>query len=82
MGLLEALINEGNFPKTRRSYCSVCNLLGSLDTKEREALEARMADKQVSHTALSLVLRSNGFDISDGTIGRHRRKVCGGVAKK
>jgi hypothetical protein len=82
MGLLEALVNEGNFPKTRRSFCSVCNLLGSLDIKEREALEARMSDKQVSHTALSLVLRSNGHDISDGTIGRHRRKVCGGVAKK
>jgi hypothetical protein len=82
MGLLEALTNEGNFPKSRGSYCSVCNLLGDLELKEREVLEARMNTKSISHVSLSQVLRSNGYDISDGTIGRHRRKVCGGVAKK
>jgi hypothetical protein len=82
MGLLEALKDESNFPKKKGTYCAVCHLLDTLDVKERDLLQARLSMTAVSHSSLSLVLRNNGFDVSDSTVGRHRRKVCGGVLKK
>jgi hypothetical protein len=81
MGLLEDLGNESNFPKTKRAWCSVCEVIKSLSTKEAELLHARMTTKAISHVALSDVLRKNGHDISDSTVGRHRRGVCQGVAQ-
>lgn len=81
MGLLEDLANESNFPKTVRAWCSMCELLKSLSEKESKALQARLDDKNVTHVALSQVLKQNGINIGDGVIGRHRRKGCAGGAK-
>jgi hypothetical protein len=81
MGLLEDLGDESNFPKTKRAWCSMCELLGSLPEKEAEMLKARLALKHITHVSISLVLTKNGYEISDSTIGRHRRGVCQGVAK-
>ena len=81
MGLLEDLGNESNFPKTKRAWCSVCELLGNLTDKEAEMLKARMTLKQITHVSISEVLKKNGYEVSDSTIGRHRRGVCQGVAK-
>lgn len=82
MGLLEDLNNESNFPKQVRAWCSVCTELEKMNAKEREALLTRFADKNISHIALSKVLRANGIDLSDSVIGRHRRGICKGVARK
>lgn len=82
MGLLEDLKNEANFPKARRALCSVCSLMQSLPKAEATLLQERFDDKQVSHIALAKVLRDNGYSISDSVIGRHRRKVCAGVAER
>lgn len=80
MGLLEDLNNESNFKHPRRAWCSVCLMLESLNKDERKAFTDRLADKNVSNTALSRVLKANDISISDGTISRHRRGECQGVA--
>jgi hypothetical protein len=82
VGLLEDLKNEANFPKARRALCSVCSLLQGLPKAEATLLQERFDDKKISHTALSVVLRDNGYAISDSVIGRHRRRVCAGVAER
>ena len=68
MGLLEDLGDESNFPKTKRAWCSVCELLGNLPEKESEILAARMALKQITHASLSVVLKKNGYEISDSFV--------------
>lgn len=81
MGLLEDLGDESNFPKPVRAWCSVCLMLASLPEKERDALQKRFDDPNITHIALSAVLRKNGYDLGDSVIGRHRRKACKGVTK-
>lgn len=81
MGLFEDLNNEQNFPITRRAWCTVCELLNELPPKEKEALQLRMDNKNITHTALSAVLNNNGHPISDSTIGRHRRGRCNGATR-
>lgn len=80
MGLLEDLQDSKNFPKPIRATCSVCDLLKALSEKEAKALQARLSDTKVTHTALSRVLRANDYSISDSVIGRHRRGTCQGGA--
>lgn len=81
MGLLDDLSNVEAFGKAQSLFCGVCTLLGELPEAERDALVAAMAKPKVSHTALSKLLKENGYPISDGVVGRHRRGVCSGVAK-
>lgn len=81
MGLLEDLSNESNFPKPQRAWCTVCELLKSLPDKERKVLQERFDDKNITHVALSKVLKQNGINIGDSVIGRHRRGGCSGVIK-
>lgn len=81
MGLLDDLTNVHTFGKAQSLFCGVCTLLGELPETEREALIKTMAQPKVSHTQLSRVLKENGYNISDGVMGRHRRGVCSGVAK-
>lgn len=81
MGLLDDLSNVEAFGKAQSLFCGVCTLLGELPEAEREALTTVMAKPKVSHTALSKILKENGYPISDGVVGRHRRGVCSGVAK-
>lgn len=82
MGLLEDLSDESKFPKQVRAWCSVCTEIEKMNEQERKALLLRFEDKNISHIALSKVLRANGIDLSDSVIGRHRRGVCKGVARK
>ena len=81
MGLLEDLKNEANFPSARRALCSVCKLVQDLPKAEATLLQERFDDKHVSHTALSAVLKANGYQISESVVGRHRRKVCAGAVQ-
>jgi|LakMenEpi05Aug10_1017310.scaffolds.fasta_scaffold13302_2 hypothetical protein len=81
MGLLDDLSNVESFGKAQSLFCGVCTLLGELPQAECDALVATMAKPKVSHTALSKLLKENGYNISDGVMGRHRRGVCSGVAK-
>ncbi len=81
MGLLDDLTNENNFLHVRRAWCSVCALISKLSKEEAKALQDRMDNPSVSHRALSKILKTNGHDVTEGTLGRHRRGDCQGVAK-
>lgn len=81
MGLVDDLNNEANFVTPKRAWCSVCELFKKLSKAEQVALQARFDDESISHTSLSTVLKKNGHNLSDQTIGRHRRKQCTNGAK-
>jgi hypothetical protein len=51
-------------------------LLTTLSEKEVELLQSKMNDQLVTHMALSRILKKNGYNISDGVMGRHRRGLC------
>lgn len=78
MGLLDDLKDDASFPKPARAKCSVCEFIKELDKTEREMLLARFDDTNITHMAISAVLKKNGITLSDSVIGRHRRKVCAG----
>ena len=81
MGLLDDLTNDSSFGKAQSHYCGVCTLLTTLSKEESKALQMRIDDNSIPHTSLSRVLKNNGYNISDGVLGRHRNKGCSGVAK-
>ena len=80
MSFLDDLADESKLINLRRSLCTVCRLINSLDDPEREALLLRMGDPEISHASISRILKANGYDITEGTLGRHRRNGCQGVA--
>lgn len=82
MGLLEDLGNESNFPKAKRAWCSICELIKDLPEKESEVFVARMLIKDITHSSLALVLKKNGYEISQSTVSRHRRGLCSGDAQR
>lgn len=82
MGLLEDLINENNFPKVKRAWCTVCELLKDLPEADSAALKMRLESKTITHNSLAEVLKKNGYDISPSTLGRHRRKLCAGDSSR
>lgn len=82
MGLLEDLGNESNFPKAKRAWCTVCELIKDLPEKESNAFIARMEIKSITHASLALVLKKNGHEISQSTVSRHRRGLCVGDAQR
>lgn len=79
MGLLDDLNNEKNFATAKRAWCSMCELIKELPKNEATALKAQLDNKLATHTAISQVLKKNGYNISDGTVGRHRRNKCNGA---
>ena len=81
MGLLDDLKDEKKLAKLPNANCTTCDLLIALPKAEREALEARLNDRTITHASISRVLRANGYDIKEGTLGRHRKNGCQGVAK-
>ena len=81
MGLLDDLKDDSKLVDMKRSICTVCKLLSTLEKAEKEALLARMDNQDVSHASISRVLRSNGYNISEGTLGRHRKDGCQRVLK-
>jgi hypothetical protein len=82
VGLLEDLGNESNFPKAKRAWCSICELIKDLPEKESEVFVARMLIKDITHSSLALVLKKNGYEISQSTVSRHRRGLCSGDAQR
>ena len=81
MGLIDDLNNEANFVHTRRAWCSVCTLVERLTKEESKILKEKLSNASITHAALGKVLKANGHNITDGTLGRHRRGDCQGVAK-
>jgi hypothetical protein len=76
MSLADDLENEEIYSKPQSLFCGVCKLLTTLSEKEVELLQSKMNDQLVTHMALSRILKKNGYNISDGVMGRHRRGLC------
>lgn len=75
MGLLDDLNNSANFGEPVRTKCKICELLKELEPAESKALQARLEDSKVGHTALSDVLIKNGYQISRSSVSRHRKET-------
>ena len=75
MGLLDDLKNQANFAEPIRTKCKLCELLKELEPKEKEALDARLKDSKVGHTALADVLIKNGYNVSRSAVSRHRKET-------
>lgn len=59
--------------------CKVCVVLGTLDAKDRAALDAAMADASFTSVAISAALQAEGYNIGPQPLQRHRRGDCRGV---
>ena len=81
MGLLEDLGDQSNFVKPQRAWCATCTIIKHLSEEEQKALLLIMNNPNVTHQAIVDVLVKNGHEISSGSLGRHRRGICSGVAK-
>lgn len=55
--------------------CTVRTMLEDAGDQRDEIAEL-IADKRVTASSLSRLLRDHGYEISQGTITRHRRKEC------
>ena len=62
--------------------CAVPGTLAQLSESERAAVSSGLdiafhkTDRHVTYRSISRFLRSLGYDISDQTLGRHRRGDC------
>ena len=81
MGLLNDLKNDNNFLHSSRGKCTFCTFLETLGTVEKQAVIERVADKNITSSSLSRVLKANGHNINEGVISRHRRGDCASGAK-
>lgn len=81
MSLADDLAKDDSFVKVQSLFCGVCQLLEKLPQEESVLLQKRMSDPLITHMSLSRVLRNNGYNISDGVMGRHRRGSCTRVAQ-
>lgn len=81
MGLLDDLKNLDQFGTPQGPRCTVCRLLNRLDAKEADALEAVLADENISTTALSRALAANDHRIAAGTLRRHQKGECRGTQR-
>lgn len=74
--MIVSLLDE--IEKERRQtgeFCSVRKMLDSLGPEDRaEWVEALAGGHQ--HAALGRVARRRNFDVSDGSMGRHRTGSC------
>lgn len=62
--------------KHKGPRCTVSVILGALDAKDRDVLEAALADPDIQSSQIAKVLTDNGHKIGDGTVSKHRRQGC------
>jgi hypothetical protein len=56
--------------------CSAGEAIKSMKEKEREVVQGILDNRTVPITHLLKTLRNNGFDISEASLYKHRRKQC------
>lgn len=81
MSLSDRLENAS--ANSKSSVCKIGKLLNSeqLSKKDKDYLSAVLEvpdtdPNRVTNSSLARVLREEGFDISDSSVDRHRRKDC------
>jgi hypothetical protein len=81
VGLLDDLNDKENFVHSSRGKCTFCTFLETISKEEAKLISERAADKNITSSALSRVLRKNGYNLTDGVVSRHRRGECLGSRK-
>ena len=76
---LAAALQAHKVAAQRGPRCTVCQVLDTLDAKDRAALEAAIADPSFTSVAISAALRAEGYNIAPQPLQRHRRGDCRGV---
>ena len=74
MGLKDAL--EAQTRGRPGFRCAVCKLLDDLPTEDAEALRTALLDPQVQGSQIARALVSEGHEIKQNTVTRHRRGDC------
>ena len=62
--------------KPNRMKCRIVMILDSLDPADAKVVAEAISNPAVTNSALAKVLTSNGHEISNVAIGRHRRGDC------
>ena len=78
MGLADTLATP---PRRARKgpQCLTCRLAGMLTGDEQVAFRAAVADPRWESKALADAMQAEGFDLTEYSIARHRRRVCVGA---
>lgn len=73
-GLLEEILanNQGR----AGTVCAVKKVLDNMSADDAKDLRGAIDDPLIKATAIYKALKTRGYQISDGTISRHRRKEC------
>lgn len=58
--------------------CVTCHLEETLPPKERDALMTALADSSISNAGISQILKSEGHNIGETSVRRHRKGICRG----
>lgn len=58
------------------SQCRVCQVVDSLSPADVEALVAAFKSPKMSAPMISRALKESGYDVSPGSLRRHRRGEC------
>jgi hypothetical protein len=58
--------------------CLTCQMVEALSEEDRAAFAKACADPRISNTALSKILREEGYQIGDSALRRHRKGECRG----
>ena len=56
--------------------CQICDTLTSLDSKDREALQAAIGNQQLSVRVILEVCEKNGVAVNESGIYKHRHGRC------
>ena len=62
--------------KPHHMRCRIVTILDALDPGDAKVVTEAINDPAVTNSALAKVLTSNGHEISNVAIGRHRRGDC------
>jgi hypothetical protein len=62
------------------AICTVCRLLVELGEPDRSTLEDALTGDGYTSKQIAAALVAEGHRVSSGTVSRHRRRECRGVA--
>ena len=63
-------------PRNGGQSCVVCGLVLTLQPEDVEALNQALTDNRMSAGMIRLALEEHGYNVSDNTLRRHRRREC------
>jgi hypothetical protein len=75
MGLMDDIREQQN--RAAPPKCGVALALLALDDADAADLTAALADLSITGTVISRALDANGHRVSDQSVNRHRRGICG-----